>query len=73
MKIRLLCKKVMLQNIVLRIDLLLIEMRGILQLRGEVRSSFATLKVVPLNKVSTSLCEAFKLDKLMADYMIHLF
>lgn len=38
-------------------DLLLVEMRAILQLRGEVRSSFATLKVVPPNKVATSLSE----------------
>ncbi len=33
-------------------------MRAILQLRGEVRSAFATLKVVPPNKVSNTLCEA---------------
>lgn len=31
-------------------------MRAILQLRGEVRSSFATLKVVPPIKVAASLC-----------------
>ncbi len=34
-------------------------MRAILQLHGEVRSAFATLKVVPPNKVSNTLCEAF--------------
>ncbi len=37
-------------------------MRAILQLRGEVRSSFATLKVVPPNKVSTSLSESLNLN-----------
>ena len=34
-----------------------------LQLPAEVRSSFATLKVVPPNKVASSLCEALNLGK----------
>ena len=33
------------------------------QLYAKVRSSFATLKVVPPTKVSSELCEAFKLSR----------
>lgn len=36
-------------------------MRAILQLHGEVRSSFATLKIVPPNKVAFASCGAFKI------------
>ena len=37
---------------------------GFYQLSAEVKSAFATLKVVPPNKVSNTLCEAFNLHKI---------